>query len=183
MRKTFFRKPEKKKLTRINEMIRIDQVRVIDEKGENLGIIDTSKALSIAKERLLDLVEISPTANPPVCKITDYGKYQYSEEKKQRKMKAKQKKFELKGIRIGFNTSSHDLETRVKQIEKFLKLGHKVRIEMRLKGRERGRKYIAKEKLDNFIETISLDVKKEEETKNNPRGIAITICLEKPTNQ
>jgi len=183
MRKSFFRKPNKKKLIRTNEMIRTTEVRLIDEKGENVGIVNTSKALNIAKEKGLDLVEISTTAKPPVCKITNYGKYQYIQEKKERKQKAKQKKSELKGIRIGFNTGIHDLETRAKQIEKFLKQGHKVRVEMRLKGREKARKAMAKERLNNFLQIIPLEIKQEEETKKNPRGIATIICLVKQTNQ
>lgn len=167
----------------MNEQIRIPKVRVIDENGKNLGILDTSKALGIAKDRGLDLVEISANAKPPVCKITEYGKYQYLQEKKERKQKAKQKKMELKGIRIGFSTSSHDLETKVKQIEKFLKEGHKVRIEMRLRGRERAHKDLAKEKIESFLEIISLEFKKEEDIKKSPRGIVVTLCQAKPKNQ
>jgi len=131
----------------------------------------------------LDLVEVSAKVKPSICKITDYGKYQYLQEKKEKKQKVKQKKSELKGIRIGFSTSTHDLETKAKQTEKFLKEGHKARIELRLKGRERAHKDLAREKLNSFIEMIPMEVKKEEEAKKNPRGIAVTICQIKPKNQ
>jgi len=129
------------------------------------------------------LIEVSAKTSPPICKITDYGKYQYLQEKKEKKQKTKQKKSELKGVRIGFTTSQHDLETKIKQVEKFLKQGHKVRAELRLRGRERAHKDLAKEKLDNFINMVSGEIKKEEEAKKNPRGIAITICRVKQINQ
>lgn len=183
MRKTFFRKPNKRKFIRANEQIRVPKVRVIDENGKNLGILDTPKALEITKEKGLDLVEVSANVQPSICKIIDYGKYQYTQEKKERKQKAKQKKSELKGIRIGFSTSSHDLETKIKQIEKFLKQGHKVRIEMRLRGRERAHKDLAGEKIESFLEMIPLEFKKEEELKKSPRGMTITICQVKVKNQ
>jgi len=183
MRKSFFRKPNKKKFIRTNEQIRIPKVRVIDENGKNLGILDTSEALQRARGKGLDLIEVSASVKPPVCRITDYGKYQYLQEKKERKQKAKQKKSELKGIRIGFTTSVHDLETKIKQVEKFLKEGHKVRVEMRLKGRERAHKDLAMEKIKTFLEIISLEFKKEEEIKRSPQGITVTLCQVKPKNQ
>lgn len=150
-----------------------------------MGILDTSKALELARERRLDLVEISVNANPPVCKIADYGKYQYAQEKKERKQKAKQKKSELKGIRIGFTTSSHDLGIKAKQAEKFLKQGHKARIEMRLRGREKAHKELAQEKIRNFLEMIPSEFKIEEDIKKSPRGFTVTIiqCQAKQTNQ
>ena len=167
----------------MNEQIKIPKVRVIDENGKNLGILDTLKALELAKERGLDLVEVSANVEPSICKITDYGKYQYLQEKKERKQKAKQKKMELKEIRIGFSTSNHDLETKIKQVEKFLKEGHKVRIEMRLRGRERAHKDLAQEKIKSFLEMISLEFKLEEEIKRSPRGMTITVCQAKLKNQ
>lgn len=167
----------------MNEQIKIPKVRVIDENGKNLGILDISKALELAKDKGLDLVEISANTKPPVCKITDYGKYQYSQEKRERKQKAKQKKSELKGVRIGFTTSSHDLETKIKQAEKFLKAGHKVRIEMRLKGRERAHQDLARQKIESFLEMIPFEFKTEEEIKKSPRGMTVTLCQAKLKNQ
>ena len=145
--------------------------------------MDTSKAIELAKERELDLVEISNKTQPPICKIIDFGKYQYMQEKKQRKQKAKQRKIELKEIRIGFATSPHDLETKAKQIEKFLKEGHKVRIDLRLKGREKAHGDLAREKLEKFLSMFSFEFRKEEEIKRTPFGITTTICQGKPKNQ
>lgn len=147
-----------------------------------MGILDTSKAIELAKEKELDLVEISNKTQPPICKIIDFGKYQYIQEKKERKQKAKQRKIELKEIRIGFTTSSHDLEIKAKQAEKFLKQGHKVRVELRLRGREKTHGDLAREKLESFLNMLPNAVK-EEEIKKNPWGINTTICQGKPKNQ
>jgi len=172
----FFRKPIKKDLTRINNQIRAPQVQVVDETGKNLGVLNTLEAIKIAQERGLDLVEIAPTAKPPVCKIVDYGKYKYQQEKKEHKQKAKQKKTEIKGLRIGFNTSSHDLEYKAKQMGEFLAEGHKVRIEIKLRGREKTFGDLAKEKLNNFLKLIPVAYKIEEVPKRNPIGFTITIA-------
>lgn len=127
-------------------------------------------------ERDLDLVEIAPEAKPPVCKIIDFGKYQYEQKKKERKQRAKQKKTELKGIRLGLKTSLHDMEIKAKRAEKFLSKGHKVQIEMRLKGREKTRRELAKEKLTKFLEMISVEIKVEQETKKHPMGLIMIIA-------
>jgi translation initiation factor IF-3 len=161
----------------------VPEVRVVDDTGGNLGVMETIKAIQIAKEKGLDLIEVSAKAQPPVCRIMNYGKYQYAEEKKERKQKAKQKRVELKEIRIGFTTSVHDSKIRAKQIDEFLKENHKVKIELKLKGREKAHKDLAKEKLNNFLSMISVEFKQEEEIKNNPYGIVTIICLGKAKNQ
>jgi len=161
---------------RINEQIKSAEVRVIDEKGENLGILNTQEAIKMAKERGYDLVEITENVQPPICKIIDYGKYKYIQEKKDKKQQSSHKKIEIKGIRIGLSTSSHDLETRAHQVEKFFKEGHKIRVEMKLKGREKAHFDLAKEKLELFISTVLKGAKKEEEIKRSPQGLAVTIC-------
>jgi len=148
-----------------------------------LGILDTNKAIEIAKERELDLVEISDKTEPPICKIINFGKYQYIQEKKERKQKAKQKKQELKQIRIGFTTSLHDLETKVRQIEGFLKDGHKVKIDLRLRGREKAHGDLAREKLERFLSLITVEYRMEEEIKRNPFGMSLIVCQGKPKNQ
>lgn len=188
----FFKKPFFRKFNRpfvrqnqdrINEQIRVPEVRVIDESNKNLGILKTEEAIKIAKERGFDLIEISKNANPPVCKIIDYGKYRYTQEKKERKQQAHHKKGEIKGIRIGFAISVHDLGIRARQIEKFFKEGHKVVIEMRLRGREKAHFDLAKEKLESFLNTIPGGIKKEEEIKKSPQGFTVTICQGKQENQ
>lgn len=160
----------------MNEQIRIPNVQVVDETGKNLGVLDTYKAIEIAREKGLDLVEISPTAKPPVCKIIDFGKYKYQQAKKERKQKAKQQKVEVKGVRIGLSTSSHDLEHKAKRAEEFLAEGNKVRIEIKLKGREKAHQNLAREKLNNFLKLISVEHKIEEEPKRNPIGLTMVIA-------
>ncbi len=170
-------------MTKANEQIRVPQVQVIDETGKNLGILDTNKAIELARERELDLVEISDKTELPICKIINLGKYQYIQEKKQRKQKAKQKKQELKQIRIGFTTSLHDLEIKVRQTESFLKDGHKVKIDLKLRGREKAHGDLAREKLEKFLSLITVEYRTEEEIKRSPFGISSTICQGKPKNQ
>jgi len=148
-----------------------------------LGILDTSEALKMAKDKNLDLVEIAPKVQPPVCKIVDFGKYQYAQEKKERKQKAKQRKSELKEVRIGFSTSAHDLETKAGQAGKFLKQGHKVKIELRLRGREKAHKDLAQEKIKMFLGMFSFAFRVEEEIKKSPRGLSIVICSANQKNQ
>ena len=126
-----------------------------------------SKALEIAKEREVDLVEVSPLANPPVCKIMDYGKFQYKHAKS---TKVKQKKIDVKELRIGFRTDDHDLEVRRNQAAKFLEKGNKVKVEIRLKGREKMHRDKAKTNLDAFIKTIPFEYKIEQEIKSFPGG-------------
>ncbi|MDH4320656.1 MAG: translation initiation factor IF-3 [Desulfobulbaceae bacterium] len=120
----------------INEMIRAEQVRVIDEEGEQLGILPVAVALAKAEEAGLDLVEVSPTAEPPVCRIMDYGKYRYELSKKQQEAKKKQTVVEVKEIKLRPKTETHDLNFKVKNIRKFLEQKNKVKVTLRFRGRE-----------------------------------------------
>ncbi len=131
--------------------------------------------MRLARENNLDLIQVTEKTEPPVCKITDYGKYLYQQKKKEKV--AKTSAGELKGIRLTFKISEHDLETRAKQTEKFLKKGNKVRIEMKLKGRERAFQDFAKEKIMKFIEILqrSIPVKVEKEIQKKPRGLTTII--------
>ena len=163
-----------------NNRIRAREVRVVDETGKNLGVFKLEKALQVAQERNLDLIQITEKLEIPVCKIMDYGKYQYSEKKQERKSAQKQKIGEMKGIKLGFNISPHDLETRAKQAEKFLKQGNKVRIEMRLRGREKALQGFAREKINKFTEILGnfIPYKIERELKKEPRGLTMIITKE-----
>ncbi|MFH1460905.1 MAG: translation initiation factor IF-3 [Patescibacteria group bacterium] len=161
--------------TRINYWIKTSPIRLIDEDGQNLGVVETSKALQMAREKGLDLIEIAPNIQPPVCRIMDYGKYQYQKSKKESEQRSKQKRTEVKGIRISLRIGQHDLETRTKQAEKFLNKDHKVRIEIILKGREKSLIDMAKEKLNQFIETIPLETKIEQEIRKQHRGLSVVI--------
>lgn len=127
---------------------------VIDETGKHIGSMDTSQAMALAQSRGLDLVEIAPMARPPVCKILDFGAFQFQIEKKERKAKAHQKKVDLKGIRLTFKIGQHDKDTRKAQSLKFLNEGHKVQLEMRLRGRENAHKDLAKQQMEQFAKDL-----------------------------
>jgi translation initiation factor IF-3 len=135
-------------------------------------------ALQLAQEQELDVVEIAPMAKPPVCKIMDYGKYQYQQSRLDRVNKAKQKKIDIKGIRIGFKTDTHDLEVKKNMAEKFLKKGQKVKIEIFLRGREKAHQDLARKNLEDFIKTISFPHKLEQEIKRYPGGFNTIIAPE-----
>lgn len=122
--------------TRINERIRVREVRLIDDQGGQLGIIPTVDALRMARERDLDLVEVAPNANPPVCKILDFGRYRFEQDKKLRDSKKKQKVLKLKEIRMQPKIGPGDLDTKAKHIQEFLDEGDKVKVTIRFRGRE-----------------------------------------------
>jgi translation initiation factor IF-3 len=143
-----------------------------------LGVVETPKALQMAREKGLDLIEIAPNVRPPVCRIMDFGKYQYQKSRQERAQKSKQKRIEVKGVRISLRTGQHDLETKAKQAEKFLNQGHKIRIEIILRGREKGLFDLAKEKINKFIELIPLETRIEQELKKQPRGLSMVIGKE-----
>lgn len=160
----------------LNNQIRALEVRVIDETGKQLGVIRTEEALTLARTKNMDLIQVTEKVNPPVCKIMDRGKYLYSLQKKEKGMKAKHGG-EIKGIRLTFNISTHDLETRAHQAEKFLKEGDAIRVELRLRGREKALSNFAKEKISKFLEILSniIPVKAEGQLKKEPRGFSIIV--------
>lgn len=121
---------------RVNEQIRVREVRLIDDEGNQKGIVPTLEALKMAKDKDLDLVEVSPNANPPVCKILDYGKYRFEQEKKLRESKKNQKVLKLKEIRMQPKIGSGDLDTKAKHVQEFLDEGSKVKVTIRFRGRE-----------------------------------------------
>jgi len=172
IKKIFIKKAPKE---RINEQIRVAQIRVIDDQGNQLGIMTPLEAIQIAREREADLVEVAPLANPPVCRVMDYGKFQYQQSKQDRLSKAKQKKIDVKGIRIGIRTDEHDLDFKKNQTEKFLKKGDKVKIEIILRGREKARKDLARNSLETFIKSIMTPHSIEQEIKSFPGGLNVII--------
>lgn len=151
-------------------------MRLIDENGQQVGVVPTDQALQMARERELDLVEIVPNVRPPIVKIIDYGKYQYQKAKEEQQQRAKQKKTEVKGIRLGLRTDEHDLNVRKKMAEKFLSQGNKVKVEIRLRGREKAHQPLAREILRNFIQSVSTPNKVEQEIKKFPGGFNILIA-------
>ncbi|NUQ79491.1 MAG: translation initiation factor IF-3 [Polyangiaceae bacterium] len=133
---------------RINQRIRVPEIRVIGEDGEMLGIMTTSDALRRAQEKGLDLVEVNPKADPPVCKILDFGKYKYDEKKKAREAKRKQSVVEIKEIKLRPKTDDHDLQFKTRAAHRFLEAGHKVKFTVRFRGREITHPEKAQEQLD-----------------------------------
>ncbi len=166
------------------------KVIVIDDLGENLGLLDTSKAIELAHERELDIVEVSPTLNPPVCKIMDYGKHRYKISKQTRQHNAKQKKTETKNVRISVRTEGHDLDFKARNIIKFMTKGHRVKVEIVLKGREKANMDFAKDKFEKFINNISeiaktdaatekKEIAKVQDVLKSPQGFSIIIEFKK----
>ena len=135
-KRNYFQKRTKPRGPKANNRINSPEVQVIGSTGENLGIINTNKAISMAKEEGLDLIEIAPNAKPPVCKIIDMGKYKYEAQKKASKAKKRQKKIELKEIKLRPVTEVHDYNFKIKHAQKFLSKGDKVKFTIRFKGRE-----------------------------------------------
>ncbi len=152
---TVFWEKKIEKKTRINQQIRVSEVRLISHDGEQVGVVPTSTALAMAEEVGLDLVEVSPNAAPPVAKILDWGKYKYEQQKQQAKAKAKQKTTELKGIRLGVKIGAHDLDTKLKNAEKFLGKDDKVKFALRFRGREIVHKELGEKILLNVAERLS----------------------------
>ena len=161
----------------INNQIRASKVRVVDETGKQLGVLGLTEALEMAKEKNLDLIQLTEKVDPPVCKIMKYGKYLYSLEKKEKQSRTKTGG-EIKGVRLTFNISLHDLETRARQAEKFLKKGNKVKAELILKGREKVHENFGKEKINKFLEILEklIPIKIERELKKEPKGFTIIIA-------
>ncbi|MDO8530025.1 MAG: translation initiation factor IF-3 [bacterium] len=161
----------------INNFIKAKEVRVIAEDGTQMGVMNIFAAIDLAKAKGLDLVQVTQKVEPPICKITNYGKYLYSLQKKERKIKVNTKITKLKEIQLGFNISPHDLEVKAKQAEKFLKEGDKVKVGMVLKGREKAMGEFAKKKIQFFLETVNtlLPIKTERELKREPRGFTMII--------
>ena len=150
-RENFFHRRTKPKGPRTNEKIRAPEVQVIDSYGKNLGTLSTKEAMQIAREEGLDLIEISQNATPPVCKIIDIGKYKYDLQKKTNKAKKKQKIMNLKEIKLRPVTEIHDYNFKIKNAQKFLEKGDKVKFTVRFKGREMQHVDLGKELMNRII--------------------------------
>lgn len=146
---------KKGNLPRANGDITATSVRVVDEKGGMLGVMSISEALEGAKAKSLDLIEISPNAEPPVCKFLDFGKYKYEAQKKAHDARKKQKVIEVKEIKIRPNISEHDLEIKVNRARKFLEVGNKVKVSMRFRGREISKQDLASDLIHKVIDKTS----------------------------
>lgn len=142
-----------------------------------MGVIPTAEAIKAAEEKGLDLIQVTEKVDPPVCRIGDYGKYLYQQEKKSREGK-KQTGGELKEVRLTYTMSPHDMETRAKQAEKFLTKGHKVRVTLPLRGRQRSLEGYAREKAKTFLASLGeiIPIKIERDIKREPRGLSVLIA-------
>ena len=140
---------------RVNERIRVREIRVIDDTGQQLGIMPPPQALAIAKQKGLDLVEISPTAVPPVCRIMDFGKYQYQEQKRAREARKHQKVIEVKEIKFRPKVDEHDYKFKKKHIERFLEDGDKVKATIFFRGREMAHPEIGRRILERLVEELA----------------------------
>lgn len=141
---------------RINESIKAKQVRLIDETGENRGVVSIKEALAIADDAGLDLIEISPQADPPVCKVLDFGKYKYEVQKRKNEAKKNQKVVNIKELKLRPAIDTHDYDVKIKQAKKFLGQGDKVKFTMRFKGRELSANTMGKDLLDKIVEDLDL---------------------------
>ena len=171
----YFQRRTKPRGPRTNERIRAPQVQVIDDDGKNLGTLSTQEAINIAKQKGLDLIEISPNASPPVCKIIDIGKYKYDLQKKANKAKKKQKIINLKEIKLRPVTETHDYNFKIKNAQKFLEKGDKVKFTVRFKGREMQHTELGNKLMDRIINDTSSIGKIEVHPKFEGKQIIIII--------
>ena len=161
---------------RINHQIQAPQLRVIGENGENFGVLSLSEAIGKAREAGADLIEISPSAVPPVAKIMDYGKFQYAENKKLKVAKTKVKTTELKNIQVKVGTGEHDLELKAKKASEWLIEGHRIKIDLFLPGRS---KYMElnflKDRMERVLKLITVEYKVAGPAQKSPKGLSIII--------
>ncbi|WP_420858730.1 translation initiation factor IF-3 [Marivivens marinus] len=150
---------------RVNDRIRAPEIRLIGAEGENLGVVHPAKAMDLAEEAGLDLVEISPNANPPVCKIMDYGKFKYETQKKEAEARKKQKIIEIKEVKFRPGTDTHDYDVKMRNVYKFLENGDKVKVTLRFRGREMAHQDLGRE----LLQRIAEDVKEHGKIENMPK--------------
>lgn len=160
---------------RINDKIRVREVRLIDEEGNQKGIVQTLEALKLARDSDLDLVEVSPNANPPVCKILDYGKYRFEQEKKLRDSKKNQKVLKMKEIRMQPKIGSGDLDTKSKHIQEFLNDGCKVKVTIRFRGRELAHTELGFDVLNEVLKRLTSAYVIEKPAAMDGRNMSMTI--------
>ncbi|PJE28562.1 translation initiation factor IF-3 [Pseudooceanicola marinus] len=150
---------------RVNDRIRAPEVRLIGAEGENVGVVPPARALAMAEEAGLDLVEISPNATPPVCKIMDFGKFKYEQQKRESEARKKQKIIEVKEVKFRPNTDQHDYEVKMRNVIKFLEKGDKVKVTLRFRGREMAHQNLGRE----LLERVAEDVKELGKVENMPK--------------
>jgi translation initiation factor IF-3 len=153
---------------RVNDRIRAPEIRLIGADGENVGVVTPARAMQLAEEAGLDLVEISPNATPPVCKIMDFGKFKYETQKKEAEARKKQKIIEIKEVKFRPNTDTHDYEVKMRNVVRFLEDGDKVKVTLRFRGREMAHQDLGR----NLLDRVAEDVKELGKVENMPRSRA-----------
>jgi translation initiation factor IF-3 len=157
--------PQRDTGPRINDKIRNAEIRLIGADGENVGVVSPSRAMVMADEASLDLVEISPNANPPVCKIMDFGKFKYETQKRESEARKKQKIIEIKEVKFRPNTDTNDYEVKMRNVFKFLENGDKVKVTLRFRGREMAHLNLGRE----LLERVAEDTKEHGKVENFPK--------------
>ncbi|WP_442475982.1 translation initiation factor IF-3 [Roseivivax jejudonensis] len=150
---------------RVNDRIRVAEIRLIGAEGENIGVVPPSRGIELAEAAGLDLVEISPNASPPVCKIMDFGKFKYEQQKREAEARKKQKTIDVKEVKFRPNTDSHDYDVKMKNVVKFLEKGDKVKVTLRFRGREMAHQNLGR----NLLERVAEDVKEIGKVENMPK--------------
>lgn len=160
--------------TNANQSIKADKVRVIDPDGENIGVKPFEEALEMARDNELDLVEVAPNAEPPVAKIMDFGKYKYEQQKKRQRSKSKQ--VETKTVQVKINTSEHDLQNKAEQASDWLEEGHRVKLELYLRGRAKGKsREFHRERMDRFLKYVTTDYDVTQQPEKGPKGLNMML--------
>jgi len=157
--------PQRDTGPRVNEKIRDTEIRLIGADGENAGVVHPAKAMLMAQEAGLDLVEISPNAKPPVCKIMDFGKFKYEQQKRESEARKKQKIIEIKEVKFRPNTDIHDYGVKMRNVYKFLENGDKVKVTLRFRGREMAHQNLGRE----LLERVAADIKEHGKVENMPK--------------
>lgn len=160
-----FNKQASKDIFRINEQIRAEKIRLIDDEGNMIGIVSLAQGIEKAREAGLDLVEVSPNANPPVCKVSNFGKMKYELQKKAADAKKKQKVVEVKEIKMTINIGKSDYDTKIRHAKEFVEKGQKVKVAIRMKGREITHRDIAEKMMQNIL----LDIEEFAKAETSPR--------------
>jgi len=167
--------------TRVNNQIRISPVRVIDNDGEQLGILPIEQALQMAEERAMDLVEVAPMARPPVCRIMDYGKFKYEEQRKAREARKKQHQVQIKEVKMRPGIEDHDFDFKTRHARRFLEEGNKVKVTMMFRGRQMAHPEIGREVMDRVIKEVADVGKVEQQPMMEARSM--TMVLTPTANQ
>jgi translation initiation factor IF-3 len=179
----FDRRPPERDTTRINERIRVPEVRLIDESGEQVGIVPTEDALERARERDLDLVEVAPNSKPPVTRILDYSKYKYEQEQKAKAARKHQQQVNVREIKLRPKIAQHDYETKRGHVERFLKQNDKVKVTIMFRGREQSHPERGRMLLDRLLQDVSEIATMEQEPLQEGRNMTMLLAPSRSAGQ